>query len=191
MGVTDREGMVSLAHVSGSDAEQVVHRTIGDVLCDAAQRWPSRAALVDGASEVENGRRWTFAGMLLVSDNVARSLLTRFAPGDHVAVWAANGPEWVFMEFGAALAGMTLVTINPAYLADELAFVLRQSQSSGIVVQDRYRGRNLLPIVGGIRAGLPGLKEVIPLSSWRSFLSEASSAGLPSIKPGGTSRPGG
>ena len=31
---------------------------------------------------------------------------------DHVAIWVANQPEWVLVEFGAALAGLTLVTVN-------------------------------------------------------------------------------
>ena len=29
-------------------------------------------------------------------------------------MWAPNSPEWLLMEFGAALAGLTLVTVNPA-----------------------------------------------------------------------------
>jgi acyl-CoA synthetase (AMP-forming)/AMP-acid ligase II len=35
------------------------------------------------------------------------------------------------IELGAALAGLTLVTVNPAYLGEELAFVLRQSRARG------------------------------------------------------------
>ena len=67
----------------------------------------------------------------------------------HVAVWAANCPEWVLIEFGAALAGITLVTVNPAYLAKELAYVLTQSKAVGLLVQQEYRGRNLLSVVEG------------------------------------------
>jgi fatty-acyl-CoA synthase len=56
-----------------------------------------------------------------------------------MAVWAANCPEWVLLEFGAALAGLTLVTVNPAYRQEELSYVLRQSRAAGLVVQERYR----------------------------------------------------
>ena len=173
----------SLAYACGSDAEQVVHRTIGDVLRDAARRWPSRTALIDGDPDAAQSPRWNFADLLLVSENVARSLLSRFAPGDHVAIWAANGPEWVFIEFGAALAGVVLVTINPACLADELTFMLRQSRSSGIIVQDQYRGRDLGSTVGDVRANLDHLKEVIPLSTWGSFLDKAPPGELPDVQP--------
>jgi len=47
-------------------------------------------------------------------------------PGEPVAVWAGNGPDWVLLEFAAGLAGLTLVTVNPAYQAEELAHVLGQ-----------------------------------------------------------------
>jgi len=69
------------------------------------------------------------------------------------------------IELGAALAGLTLVTVNPAYLGEELAFVLRQSRARGIIVQDVYRNRNLVQAVNATRDALPDLREVIALSS--------------------------
>ena len=45
-----------------------------------------------------------------------RALLARFAPGERVALWAPpNVAEWVILEFGAGLAGLTLVAVNPVY----------------------------------------------------------------------------
>ena len=114
----------------------------------------------------------------------ARALLPRFSPGEHVAIWAANCPEWALIEFGAALAGVTLVTVNPAYLANELAFVLKQSHASGIFVQARYRDRDLMAVVEQVRSELPQLREVIPLSPWQDLLRSASSATvLPTVAP--------
>ena len=112
-----------------------------------------------------------------------RALLLRFVSGEHVAIWAANCPQWVMIELGASLAGLTLVTVNPAYLGEELAFVLRQSRARGIIVQDVYRHRNLVQAVNAARHTLPDLREVIALSSWPEFLKsgEARTA-LPSIK---------
>ena len=86
-----------------------------------------------------------------------------------MAIWAANLPEWFFAEFGAALAGLTLVTANPAYLAAELAYVLEQSRACGVIVQDHYRGRDLLAAVAAAREALPLLREVIALTVWREF----------------------
>jgi len=44
-----------------------------------------------------------------------------------LAVWAPNLPEWVILESAAGLAGLVLVTVNPALRPAELAYVLNQS----------------------------------------------------------------
>jgi fatty-acyl-CoA synthase len=118
---------------------------------------------------------------------VARALLTRFSRGEHVAIWAANCPEWVLIEFGAALAGITLVTVNPNYLGEELAYVLGQSTASGILVQPDYRGRNLLEIID--RTDLPHVGETISLSGWDDFLASApADVPLPDVRPDDTAQ---
>jgi fatty-acyl-CoA synthase len=137
----------------------------------------------NGTSEEQTRRRWTFEELLAESERVARALLLRFVSGEHVAIWAANGPQWMMIELGAALAGLTLVTVNPAYLGEELAFVLRQSRARGIIVQDLYRNRNLVQTVNAARDALPDLREVIALSSWPEFLKGSGArTALPSIK---------
>jgi hypothetical protein len=79
--------------------EPVLDISIGDALRAAAARWSTRLALVEGHAEAGLRRRWTFAELLADAEKVARALLQRFAPGEHVAIWSANGPEWVLMEF--------------------------------------------------------------------------------------------
>ncbi|CCE08028.1 AMP-dependent synthetase and ligase [Bradyrhizobium sp. STM 3843] len=169
-----------LSYQAADRSQPILDLAIGDVLRTAADSWPHRTALVDGSP---HGRRhrWTFTDLLRDAEAVARALLHRFAPGEHVAIWSANQPEWVLIEFGAALAGLTLVTVNPAYLRDELAFVLRQSQACGVIVQDSYRNRDLLAIIDDARTALPALREVIPLSSWPAFIASRASASLPAV----------
>src|ERR1700752_2610144 len=173
----------SLSYRPADPAEPVLNIPIGDALRAAASTWPTHTALIDGTSEEQTRRRWTFAELLAESEKVARALLLRFVSGEHVAIWAANGPQWVMIELGAALAGLTLVTVNPAYIGEELAFVLRQSRARGIIVQDVYRNRNLVQAVNAARDVLPDLREVIALSSWPEFLRSGEvRTALPSIK---------
>ena len=160
----------SLSYLPAETTEPVFDISIGDALRKAAATWPHRLALVEGVVETGVRRRWTFAQLLGDSEKVARALLRRFAPGEHVAIWAANVPEWVLVEFGAALAGVTLVTVNPAYLGDELAFVLKQSHANGVIVQDTYRNRDLVGTVEAVRNTLPDLRDVIALSEWTEFI---------------------
>lgn len=160
----------------------VLERSIGDALRAAAASHGARAALIEGVEGPR--RRWTYAQLLADAEQVARALLGRFRPGEHVAVFAANSPEWVLLEMGAALAGLTLVTVNPAFLAQEVAYVLGQSRASGVVVQPEYRGRDLLAVVAEARSGLPHLREVIGLDGWSAFLaSGAPDTVLPDVAP--------
>ncbi|WP_407159070.1 AMP-binding protein [Bradyrhizobium sp. STM 3557] len=170
-----------LSYQAADRSEPILDLAIGDVLRNAAASWPDRTALADGSADGPR-RRWTFTELLRDAEAVARALLARFAPGEHVAIWAANQPEWVLIEFGAALAGLTLVTVNPAYLRDELTFVLKQSQACGVIVQDSYRGRDLVAVVDEASGGLPQLREIIPLSTWPAFVASAAAPpALPAV----------
>ena len=107
--------------------------TVGMVLRAAAEQFGGATALVEGTPVLSaDRRRWTFETMLADAERVAGALLERFEPGERVGVWAPNIPEWVLLELGAGLAGIVLVTVNPAYRPKELEYVLRQSGASGV-----------------------------------------------------------
>ena len=55
------------------------------------------------------------------------------------------------LEFACAMAGVVLVTINPAYRAKEVTYVLTQSRSSGVFVVPEYRGNRLLDTIEDVR----------------------------------------
>ena len=143
------------SHWPADTSEDVQETTIGAVLRGAARAAPDRTALVAGMPDPADRRRWTYAELLHDAELVARSLLTRFAPGEHVAVWAPNIPEWVILQYGAALAGSVLVTVNPAYTATELEYVLRQSRAAGLFLLPEYRTNPMAKSLESVRAGLP------------------------------------
>ena len=88
------------------------------------------------------------------------------------------------MEFGAALAGLTLVTVNPALRAGEVAHVLGQSRAQGLVLAPAYRGADLIETLAQVRGGLPDLREVISLADWDRFAASGSAAQrLPEVRP--------
>jgi fatty-acyl-CoA synthase len=98
----------------------LIEEPIGTALLRAADRYGQQIALVDGALDVDNRRSWTFEALASDAKRVAHALLERFAVGDHIALWAANCPDWVLIELGAAFAGIVLVPVNPAFLGREL-----------------------------------------------------------------------
>jgi fatty-acyl-CoA synthase len=173
---------LTVAYCPADTTEALLDQTIGDALRSAAAEAPGRVAVVEGAPGALRER--TYAQLLDEAEQVARALLGRFRPGEHVAVWSGNGLEWVLLEYGAALAGMVLVTVNPAYQASELAYVLRQSRSVGLFHMTTFRGNPMTEIVAEVRSGLPDLREVVALADWDAFLGTADAGtALPKVHP--------
>ncbi|TDG03173.1 AMP-dependent synthetase [Paraburkholderia guartelaensis] len=173
-----------LSHCQGDTSGPVIELSIGDALRVAAENWGNRIALVEGTQITEARRQWSFEQLYADASLVARALLARFSPGEHVAIWSPNRPEWVLLEFGAALAGITLVTVNPAYLPKELVYVLKRSNAAGIVLCPEYRGRDLIAVLNEVKADIPDVREVISLADWSAFLDSGDSTrSLPKVSP--------
>jgi len=179
-----RHRHLTVSHWPADTSRQLLDWTLGDALRHAAATAPERLALVEALADGTRGRCWTFSQLLDEADRVAAALLTRFRPGEHIAFWAANVPEWQLAFYGCALAGMVLVTVNPAYKARELGYVLRKSRATGLFTMDSYRGHDALAAIELIRAELPDLREVIRVSEFGAFVASAHGPSiLPSVSP--------
>ena len=164
-------------------SEPVLETTVGGVLRAAADRSPDHPALVEGIADPAR-RRWTYAELLAGAERVARSLLAHVAPGDRVAIWAANSPEWVLVEYGAGLAGVVLVTVNPALTASEARYVLGQSRVAYVLHDDEFRGRSLTDAVAEVAPELPELRGTSSLAGFFASLDDADpTAPLPDVSP--------
>ena len=96
-----------------------------DYVFEHVDRWPDKAALIDGPS----GRTLTYAQLLAAARATAAGLAARgFAKGDVFAIYSPNLPEYAVAFFGVAIAGGTVTTINPLYTPAELN---RQLQNAG------------------------------------------------------------
>ena len=158
--------------------------TVGGILREKASKAPDAEALVEANMEGAIGRRWTYAQLLSESEALARALLSRYRPGERIAVWAPNIPEWVIIEFAAAIAGLTLVTANPANKARELKYVLEQSHSAGLFIVREHRGNPMADIAAEVARQIPALREVIDLENRAAlFAGEHKPADFPSVQP--------
>ncbi len=160
--------------------------TLGQLLEEAVDDAPDRLALIAGTADPAARRQWTYAELHTEALRAARALRARFEPGERVAIWAPNIPEWIITEFGAAMAGVILVTVNPSFQAKEVEYVLNQSKSAGILVMREFHGNRMLAAVEEIRDQCPTLREVICFDQWDEFLSstEDSDVVLPQVEPG-------
>ena len=147
------------SHVAGPLTPAVREMTFGDLLRKAAESAPDRLALIAGVPDPKLRRQWTYAQFYREAQRTARALLSRFKPGERIAVWAQNIPEWMMLEFGAGMAGMVLVTVNPAFRAREVEYVLKQSRSAGVFVVDGFRGNPMLETVQAVAPNCSELRK--------------------------------
>ena len=157
--------------------------TLGRALREGAGAAPDRLALVEGLGDGRAGRRWTYAELVGASERVAFALLERFQPGERVAVWAPNVPEWQLLFYGCALAGVVMVTVNPAYKARELHYVLERSGAVGLFFADGYRGFDMPGAAREVAQRLPALRHIIPIADVEPMERQAAPHELPLVDP--------
>jgi acyl-CoA synthetase (AMP-forming)/AMP-acid ligase II len=103
---------------------------IGELLLDAAGRWPSAAALVDDAT----GRHWTFADFARACAGFGATLAEAGArPGAHIAILADAQPEYLFADYGAMAAGYVRVPLDPALSVEELRRQVEDAEARVLV----------------------------------------------------------
>ena len=161
------------SHAIGPSSPAVREITLGGLLRQTASTASDRVALVAGVADPSVRRSWNYGQLLGEATTAAGALRARFAPGERVAVWAPNYPEWVILEFAAAMAGLVLVTVNPAFRAPEAEYVLRQSRSSGVVTAREFRGNPMRALVEELQPRCPDLREIICFDQWYDFLASA------------------
>ncbi|MFG0213020.1 AMP-binding protein [Brevibacillus porteri] len=151
--------------------------TIGNMLDDTTSKYQEKEALVYH----ERGLRYTFGEFQAICNQAARGFMSLgIQKGDNIAIWATNLPEWVISQFATAKMGGVLVTVNTSYRVHELEYLLRQSESTTLLLMDSYRDANYLAMIqeicpelqtcepGALQSKrLPHLKNVIYLGDER------------------------
>jgi fatty-acyl-CoA synthase len=107
-------------------------QTIGLLPERAARQWGPREALAF------RGQRWTFAELSARVDAVAKGLLQLgIGPGDKVALWMVNGPEWIDAMFAIMQIGAVLVPVNTRFRTEDVTYVLGQSGAVAVMLAER------------------------------------------------------
>jgi fatty-acyl-CoA synthase len=125
--------------------------TVGDLLDLRAAEIPNKEAVVYSGYPEFGGLldiRWSYAVYRARAEAVAQGLMALgLQKGDHLAVWAANLPEWLLLQMAAAKAGLVLVTINPALRAQEVEYIVRQGDIQALFFMARVRDHDCLATI--------------------------------------------
>lgn len=143
--------------------------TLHGVLDAAAEAFADRSALITPE------QTWAYSELVGWSRRLATGLQEQgVGPGDKVALVLANYAEFVALKYALSRVGAIAVPINILNRADELRYVLGQSDASLLVIMDEFRGTDYLAMLDAIAPGweregggsaLPALRQVIVFSA--------------------------
>ena len=157
--------------------------TIGDMLQRQVGKFPDQLALGELSIDGSVTRNWSYQELLTDATRLARALATRHEKGARIAVYANNIPEWVLLELASGLAGIVLVTVNPAYQVRELKFVLEQSRSEAIYYVEDFRGNPMKAIADEACDQISEIKNRILLTDHDALYKGADDGVLPKVSP--------
>ena len=138
--------------------------TIAELLREQAEQRPDTKALREILPDGAIGREWTYAALKDECERLGRVLASRHPADARIAIYAMNCPEWVLVQYAAALAGLTIVTVNPAYVPSELRYVMEQSGAEAIYHGPDARGTPLRPIIDEACGDLDTVTTTIDIS---------------------------
>src|SRR6266700_4209375 len=163
---------------SESDGIPLFEISIGDLLDRRAEEIPTQEAIVYSCYPEFGGAldiRLTYREYRERVNAIARGLLALgLNKGDHIAVWAANLPEWPLLELAAFKAGLVLITINPVLRAHEVEYILKQGDVTALFFMARIRDHDCLATMRSLTT--PGTKngdvtgEILPKLRYMSLL---------------------
>jgi fatty-acyl-CoA synthase/long-chain acyl-CoA synthetase len=146
------------AHWRADQSADLVDFTVGGLLAQRADSHADRLAVVgvrhDDGAEV----RLSYAELYDEAGRVATALCELAERGSYVAIWAPNVVEWPIIQYGAALAGMVLVALNPALRQEELEYALTHSGAAVLLYADTNRDDDLAEVVGAVGPRFPRLR---------------------------------
>ena len=146
--------------------------TLWGALRRTADRHADRDAILFG------DRRVAYGELLAEVERVAAGFYALgIRPGDRVAVWLPNYPEWIYSALALAQLGAVIVPVNTRYRQHEAEHVLAGSSVSTLVMTDRFMSNryfdlltSLCPELAAAEAGaiqarrLPALRRVVMVS---------------------------
>ena len=107
---------------------------LADLFELVADAVPERLALAHG----EKGRTRSWAELEARSNALATHLVRRHAPGEKLAIYSHNRPEFVEALLAALKARLVPVNVNYRYREDELAYLFDNSDATAVVYEATF-----------------------------------------------------
>jgi fatty-acyl-CoA synthase len=130
------------------DQRRWVDKTFADAVDWAALANPTREAVVFGE------QRLNFGQLAARIRRFARGLVALgVRPADHVSLWMPDSIDWIVARWAVPYLGAVLVPINTRFRDNDVGYVLGQSESKFLIVDEGYGSVRYLDILERIAPG--------------------------------------
>ena len=148
----------------------LLEKTIGQAFDETVAKHAHKEAVVSR----HQGLRLTYADLGAgVAETAAGLWGLGVRPGDRVGMWASNCIEWIYLQVATAKIGAVLVNVNPAYRANDLAYILERSGMKAIFLYEQDARAHYGEVLAAARKGraLP-LEHAVLLGTdqWRAMV---------------------
>ena len=123
--------------------------SLAAILAESARRRPDHPALIDGDQRITFAQMWRQARA-----QAARLIELGVRPGQRVALMAPNTADFPRAYYAILAAGATVVPVHLLLTADEVEFVLRDSEATMLLCHQQVAAAGE---VGAQQAGIPCL----------------------------------
>src|SRR5690606_35792960 len=137
----------------------------------------------DGEAVVYGSERLSFRQLAQRVHAFARGLIEAgVRPGEKVALWMSDRPEWLVARWAVPIIGAVLVPVNTRFRSADVQFILAQSDTTTLILQDAARSTSYFGILEQL---VPGSGEQ-DTQNWKSekFPELRRVIGLTSANPG-------
>src|SRR4029453_1411913 len=144
-----------------------------DIVARHAEAQPDKSAVIDGDQHL-TWREFYHARNRLADALGALGLVG----GEHVVLYAHNSLEVLLASAAARALGLIPVPMNPRLTAEEVAYILDDSDAVAVFVSDAF-----VPMLERVPAGAPPLRHVVLLGgerrAWASQVNDLIADGRP------------
>ncbi len=142
-----------------------------DLVALHADRHPDQPAILEGE------RSLSWRGLFEQRNRLANALADLgLSPDEHVILYAQNSLEFLLASAAARALGVVPVPLNHRLTADEVAYILDDSDAVAVILGDRF-----IPIVEHVRAAATKVRHWILIEAerrpWALHLADLAAAG--------------
>jgi long-chain acyl-CoA synthetase len=122
-------------------------KNLPDLLRRSAYQWTGRPAMLIRPGH--NFEPFSYTQLYETARKYSGGLRSLgLAKGDRVAILSENCPEWAFADWGAQCLGVTVIPIFPTLPADQVEYIVRDSEAKVVVAGDHTQAAKTKDITG-------------------------------------------